>query len=714
VSDSSDNSLNSLDARLRDVAVPRDLSERIKASLAPSDDDLDVWLRRVAVPETLTLKLLEVPDDVALDERLVDVPTPAMLTAELYRASPARRLGWVARQLVDLALAASWFLVLSVTIAAAAGALLSAVLPQQAGEAQFAGNDSQPDRDISDSGARTLVALETLPFDDSPWSSNAGNSRRTQLVGLPIERPNLGAFRQPTATEEWNTLVDSGLRPLDDVMLLRFGILGSPQYADDRLPEIDAPLVPRAVGIQPPLARGYDRAFFLKHRLFPPLSPARPQLASIAVPLVTESDLLAQLTRMVEEDRRPAEGELRVEDFLAAMNYRFADAPDGRAALRTFAGPSPFGPAGTELLQIGVQAGSLATRPQAATHLVLAIDLSHSMRRGGRLLMLQQGIDRLLGQLGSHDRLSLVVFHEEVTHRLERATRDDAAMIRALLADLAPRGGTNLAVGLQAAVSVAMSDAETALAQRLVLITDNQAQLTGATLAQLDALLAAAHAGGVRLDVLDIGERDELDPVYVGWAADSGGEARPVRTARQLYWSLVETLAGTGPVVASDCKLTVQFNPQAVMSYRLIGHEANALAELAPATVQAELAAGEAATALFELQLTASDSDDVGTAELTWRDSSGKSQRVRQRISRLQFAPTFGQSALPLVQAAIAAEIGQELVGVRAALRELGQKPTNSRGLAGIFAAAGSAHEQVRQRPDFQRLLDLARQLERR
>jgi hypothetical protein len=151
-----------------------------------------------------------------------------------------------------------------------------------------------------------------------------------------------------------------------------------------------------------------------------------------------------------------------------------------------------------------------------------------------------------------------------------------------------------------------------------------------------------------------------------------------------------------------------------VMSYRLIGHEANALAELAPATVQAELAAGEAATALFELQLTASDSDDVGTAELTWRDSSGKSQRVRQRISRLQFAPTFGQSALPLVQAAIAAEIGQELVGVRAALRELGQKPTNSRGLAGIFAAAGSAHEQVRQRPDFQRLLDLARQLERR
>ena len=40
---------NSLDARLRDVAVPPDLSKRIKASLAPSDDDLDAWLRRVPV-----------------------------------------------------------------------------------------------------------------------------------------------------------------------------------------------------------------------------------------------------------------------------------------------------------------------------------------------------------------------------------------------------------------------------------------------------------------------------------------------------------------------------------------------------------------------------------------------------------------------------------------------------------------------------------------
>ena len=124
-------------------------------------------------------------------------------------------------------------------------------------------------------------------------STTALASRPALLASLPIGLTRLRFGQSPGAAAQWTALVESGMRPLDDVMLLRFGMLGSPQYADDRLPEIDAPLLPRAAGIQPPLVRGYDRAFFLKHRVFPPLSPAaNPQLASLAVPLVTESDVL--------------------------------------------------------------------------------------------------------------------------------------------------------------------------------------------------------------------------------------------------------------------------------------------------------------------------------------------------------------------------------------------------------------------------------------
>ena len=68
------------------------------------------------VPETLTLQLHDVPSDVALDERLADVPTPATLAAELRLVSPAQRVGRRrAASWLDCALAASWLFALTVT-----------------------------------------------------------------------------------------------------------------------------------------------------------------------------------------------------------------------------------------------------------------------------------------------------------------------------------------------------------------------------------------------------------------------------------------------------------------------------------------------------------------------------------------------------------------------------------------------------------------------
>ena len=699
---------NSLDARLCDVTVPPDLAERIKSSLAPTDDELDDWLRRVPVPETLTLALHEVPDDLALDELLCRVPAPRRLADRLRHATPAFRARRLAAQFGQLALAASWFLALSVTLLAGLGAIITALLPQGSGK-PFAHVDPSPSGGVT-SLDEPLIG-PALPF--AELSSTGSANRADRFV--TIESPDVRYSPPMGAAAEWQALLQSDFRPLDDVILLRFGVLGSPQYADDRLPEIEAPHSPRAAGVMPRLVRGYDRGFFLKHRVFPPISPAAdPQLEWLAVPLVTESEVLSRLERLLAEDRRLPASELRCEEFLAAMNYGLAPAPAGAAAIRTAAGPSPFGPAGSELLFVGVQAGGLGERQQAATHLVLAIDLSQSMSRGGRLEMLQVALNRLIAQVGSRDRISLVVFHEEVVHQVELAGREDAATLRELIAGLAPRGGTNLAAGLQAAASLAIADAlPPGSAKRLVLITDSQAQLPTDTQDQLRELLVAAGQSGVRLDVLDVGQRELPDPVLADWAQNLGGELRPARTARQLYWSLLESLAGTGPVVASEAKLELQFNPDVVRAYRLIGHEANALAEMAPVAVQAELAAGESAAALVELWLTGSDSDNVGQARLTWRDAAGRQQRQHQRISRLQFATTFAESAPALQQAAIAAEVGQELAGSRTALRELDLKPANNRGWDGLAAVARQVHSQVKDRPEFMRLVKLIEALDR-
>jgi Ca-activated chloride channel family protein len=705
----------SLDAQLRDIDVPPDLAARIKSSLAPDDGQLDARLRAVAVPESLAARLLDIPADARLDECLSDLAAPLTLAPSLRLVTPRERLRRVARFALRLSLAASWFIAISVMLGGGLAGFLRPAFPLADDQIDLVVMYDGPlsiDAEWTDPSPRVAFVAHETPQFDRPQPRGVST---THLASLPISEPDLAPDVLPGAVGQWVSLVSSGLEPMDDAVLLRFGVLGSASLADDRLPEIDLPLMPRSAGIQPPLVRGYDRPFFQKHRLFPPLSPsAHPKLAVIDVPLVTESDVLRRMNRAVEERRLPAAAEFRVEDFLAATNYRFAAAPPGEAAIRTAAGPSPFGPAGTGLVQVGVQTGSLASRPQSCTHLVLAIDLSHSMSWGGRLEVIQHGIDRLLDQLQPDDRLSLVVFHEQVIHRVELATRADAASIRELLAGLAPRGGTNLAAGLSQAASLAMVDGlPTGCAKRLVLVTDSQVSMSPATLDKLRSLLVDARAAGVRLDVMDLADRDSPDPVLVDWATNLGGDVRPARTSRQAAWSLLEALAGSSPVVASDAKLTLHFNPQSVAAYRLVGHEANALAELSPVAVEAELAAGESATALVELWFRPGDEDDVGRAELTWRDAVGQPHHASQRISRLQFAPTFRESAVALQQAAIAAEIGQTLRGTREALREVGQRPSNPDGLAGVLALAARAHPQLRRRPDFQRLIELAQRLEK-
>jgi hypothetical protein len=636
----------------------------------------------------------------------------------LRLTTTVERLERVGRAVLRMALAASWFVAISVTLGAGVASFVPSSLWLPATDENelvvIYHGPLSIDAEQSDPAPPVAMYVSAPAAVELDAAQPAG-PHSAQFASLAIHDPEVARESPPSAVQEWVSLVRGGLRPMDDAVLLRFGILGSPILTDDRLPEIDMPLVPRPAGIQPPLVRGYDRAFFQKHRLFPPISPAaNPKLAAIAVPLVADSDALRRLDRAVAEDRPVATPELRVEDFLAAMNYRFAPAPAGRAAIRTAAGPSPFGPAGTGLVQVGVQTGSLVNRPQPATHLVLAIDLSHSMSWAGRLEIVQQGLDRLLDQLEAQDRLSLVIFHEQVIHRIELAAQGDAAAIRRLLTDLSPRGGTNLAAGLQQAASLAMVDGLPAgSAKRLMLVTDSQAIMPPATLDQLQHLLIDARQAGVRLDVLDLSDREAVDPVLLDWATNLGGDVRQIQSTRQLAWSLLEALAGASPVVASDAKLTLHFNPKTVAAYRLIGHEANPLAELSPVAVETELAAGESAAALVELWFRPGDDDDVGRAELSWYDATGQPHRIAQRISRLQFAPTFAQSAVSLQQAAIAAEIGQALQGARNALRELGQRPTNTEGLAGILAVARQTHPQVRQRPDFQRLIGLAERLER-
>jgi hypothetical protein len=100
--------------------------------------------------------------------------------------------------------------------------------------------------------------------------------------------------------------------------------LGSPHFADDELPVLLTVPPLRPAGIAPPLVGGYDREFLLREGVHPrvPLT-AGSDLANQRVPLDARTDSYDRAEQAVAEQRLPDPREVRVEDFLAALDYHF-------------------------------------------------------------------------------------------------------------------------------------------------------------------------------------------------------------------------------------------------------------------------------------------------------------------------------------------------------------------------------------------------------
>src|SRR6185436_3575977 len=342
---------------------------------------------------------------------------------------------------------------------------------------------------------------------------------------LEIESPDIGGELLPGPLAQWQASLAGGMRPYDDVVRKRWGVMSYGSFTDDVPGELDSPRLPLAAGIESSL-RGRGREFFLRHRTHPPVEPsAGPDFATATVPLSTRVQSYLDAQKLVSQNRRPDPRQVRVEDFLAAVNYRFPLPEPGTLGIRTAAGPSVFGPEGAALLQVGVQAGAIERPTSGGTHLVLAIDLSSSMSRGSRLNEVRQGVSGLFDQLEPGDYLSLVLFQDEVVERVEKASAADKEVLKRLLLSVEPHGGTDLAAGVQQAMTLLLADS-LPQAKRLVLITDSRVIMPAKTDAQIRALLAEGEVVGAKMQILDVSDRNEIDPALVEWAKVLNGDVR--------------------------------------------------------------------------------------------------------------------------------------------------------------------------------------------
>ena len=93
--------------------------------------------------------------------------------------------------------------------------------------------------------------------------------------------------------------------------------------------------------------------------------------------------------------------------------------------------------------------------------------------------------------------------------------------------------------------------------------------------------------------------------------------------SRRVVSTFVEDLAGTLQVIAKDTKIQVEFNPEVVSRYRLLGYENRRVADqdFRDNTVDAgDVGAGHSVTALYELKLRDGARGNLGTVFVRYED----------------------------------------------------------------------------------------------
>ena len=319
----------------------------------------------------------------------------------------------------------------------------------------------------------------------------------------------------------------------------------------------------------------------------------------------------SNMRRWLNQGQLPPEDAVRVEEFINYFSYDYPLPASKQVPFQvsTEIAPTPWN-ANTRLLRIGIQGYKVPKTQLPASNLVFLIDVSGSMSSTDKLPLLQQALTMLVGQLYARDSISMVVYAGASGVVLPPTHGNRKADILAALQQLQAGGSTNGAAGIQLAYQMAQQNFIQNGVNRVILATDGDFNVGLASTEELIDLIQRKRQAGIALTTLGFGSGNYNDHLLEQLADEGNGNYAYIDRLSEAQKVLVDELSATVLTIAKDVKIQIEFNPEKVSEYRLIGYENRMLNEedFANDKVDAgEIGAGHRVTALYEISLKGSN-----------------------------------------------------------------------------------------------------------
>jgi Ca-activated chloride channel homolog len=307
---------------------------------------------------------------------------------------------------------------------------------------------------------------------------------------------------------------------------------------------------------------------------------------------------------------------------------------------------------------LGQPAERAAHRP--AVNLCLAIDRSGSMA-GEKLDQARQGAISALHRLSREDTVSVVAYDDTVDVLVPASSAAERGAIDQGIRALTPGGGTALYAGVAKCAEELRHGLDPDRVNRIILLSDGQANVGPSSPAALGALGAELMADGISVSTIGLG-LDYNEDLMTELALRSDGRHTFVRRPDDLTAFLDEELTSVTSVVARNADVRIRCHGGA-RPLRVLGRPADIFGETVTTTF-GKVYGGREHFLLVELEVpaaAATGDKPLADVEVTYRDllaartdSQTASARARFSSDGREVARRLDRNVMGVVELAMA------------------------------------------------------------
>lgn len=323
----------------------------------------------------------------------------------------------------------------------------------------------------------------------------------------------------------------------------------------------------------------------------------------------TDTGSYANVRRFLSDGQLPPTDAVRIEELINYFNYDFSQAKRLANAPFLVSTETVAAPWRTpnRIIKVAIKADDPTITKKSVlppANLVFLVDVSGSMSDNDKLPLVKSSLKMLTKQLRSQDTISIVTYAGRTQVTLPATKGSDTDKILAAIDSLDASGSTNGEAAIKLAYQQAKIHYKKDGINRILMMTDGDFNVGVSDVDEMLDIIRRERDSGVSLSTFGFGEGNLNDHMMEQVADNGNGNYSYIDSLSEAKKALVDEMSATFNTVAKDVKVQVEFNPQTVKEWRLIGYENRVLAkeDFNNDKVDAgELGAGKSVVALFEV-----------------------------------------------------------------------------------------------------------------